>query len=161
MPRSGASLINRTHDELRHAQILAERIIELGGVPALTPGEWLQRARCVYDAPTSYDSPQLLRSLVIGASCLAQRYEELSEITRGSDLSHRALLMPCLPTTPTTSVACSPCSTASSPPPDNRHHLLSATIYGSGDIRRHGYHRFCSLFCMFSSGNQILVRRRR
>ena len=40
---------------------------------------------CVYDAPTSYDSPQLLRSLVIGASCLAQRYEELSEITRGSD----------------------------------------------------------------------------
>ena len=76
-------------------------------------------------------------------------------------LSHRALLMPCLPTTPTTSVACSPCSTASSPPPDNRHHLLSATIYGSGDIRRHGYHRFCFLFCMFSSGNQILVRRRR
>lgn len=80
-----ASLINRTHDELRHAQILAERIIELGGVPALTPCEWLQRARCVYDAPTSYDSPQLLRSLVIGASCLAQRYEELSENTRGSD----------------------------------------------------------------------------
>ena len=37
-------------EERRHAQLLADRIIELEGVPVLDPKQWFELARCKYDA---------------------------------------------------------------------------------------------------------------
>src|SRR5512147_2289032 len=39
-------------EELAHAQLLAGRIIQLGGTPVLSPAGWADLSPCKYDAPT-------------------------------------------------------------------------------------------------------------
>lgn len=39
-------------EELTHAELISTRIIQLGGTPVLSPGEWLNLSNCGYDAPT-------------------------------------------------------------------------------------------------------------
>ena len=51
-------------EERRHAQLLADRIIELEGVPVLDPKQWFELARCKYDAPQGFDSVSLLKDNV-------------------------------------------------------------------------------------------------
>ena len=51
-------------EERRHAQLLADRIIELEGVPVLDPKKWFELARCKYDAPQGFDSVSLLKDNV-------------------------------------------------------------------------------------------------
>ena len=41
-------------EERHHAQLLADRIIELEGVPVLDPKQWFELARCKYDSPTDF-----------------------------------------------------------------------------------------------------------
>ena len=47
-------------EERHHAQLLADRIIELEGVPVLDPKQWFELARCKYDSPTDFDVVSLL-----------------------------------------------------------------------------------------------------
>ena len=49
-------------EERRHAQLLADRIIELEGVPVLDPKQWFELARCKYDTPQGFDSVSLLNA---------------------------------------------------------------------------------------------------
>jgi bacterioferritin len=72
-------------DELRHAGLVADRIIELGGIPVLTPMEWTERARCVYDRPTSFHAEYFLHTILIAEECAMRRYQELAQITEGAD----------------------------------------------------------------------------
>ena len=51
-------------EERKHAQLLANRIIELEGVPVLDPKKWFELARCKYDAPQEFDSISLLKDNV-------------------------------------------------------------------------------------------------
>lgn len=46
--------------ELGHAKLLADRIIELEGVPVLDPKQWFELARCKYDVPNDFDVVSLL-----------------------------------------------------------------------------------------------------
>ena len=43
-------------EEYNHAKLLADRIIELEGVPVLDPKQWFDLARCKYDAPVDFGS---------------------------------------------------------------------------------------------------------
>ena len=56
-------------EERRHAQLLADRIIELEGVPVLDPKKWFELARCKYDAPQGFDSVSLLKDNVASERC--------------------------------------------------------------------------------------------
>jgi len=56
-------------EERRHAQLLADRIIELEGVPVLDPKQWFELARCKYDAPQGFDSVSLLKDNVASERC--------------------------------------------------------------------------------------------
>src|SRR3972149_6454774 len=38
-------------EELSHAMLLANRIIQLGGAPVLSPRGWFELSPCKYDAP--------------------------------------------------------------------------------------------------------------
>ena len=44
-------LIEHATDELRHADMVAERILQLGGIPILSPSEWLEKSNCGYATP--------------------------------------------------------------------------------------------------------------
>ena len=65
-------------EEYNHAKLLADRIIELEGVPVLDPKQWFDLARCKYDAPVDFGSGSLietecriraLRYLPLSANC--------------------------------------------------------------------------------------------
>ena len=68
-------------EERRHAQLLADRIIELEGVPVLDPKQWFELARCKYDAPQGFDSVSLLKDNVASERCAILRYQEIADFT--------------------------------------------------------------------------------
>ncbi len=49
-------------EERHHAQLIADRIIELEGVPVLDPKKWFELARCKYDSPTAFTPPEAVSS---------------------------------------------------------------------------------------------------
>jgi bacterioferritin len=78
-------------DELNHASMVIDRIIELGGVPVLTPQEWIDRARCVYDRPTAFDAEYYLKTILVAEECAMQRYQEIAQLTEGVDFITNSL----------------------------------------------------------------------
>lgn len=47
-------------EELKHAQMLKERIIKLGGIPLQSPEEWYAHTNCGYTKPTDYNTKILV-----------------------------------------------------------------------------------------------------
>lgn len=47
-------------EELKHAQMLKERIIKLGGIPLQSPEEWYAHTNCGYTKPTDYNTKVLV-----------------------------------------------------------------------------------------------------
>jgi len=50
-----AELTQHAGDELRHAEMLAARILQLGGIPVLKPENWYKLTNCGYEAPEDPD----------------------------------------------------------------------------------------------------------
>lgn len=74
-------------DEAKHAQWLADRIVQLEGVPVLDPMQWTILSRCKYDAPLNPDSLILLTQNVKAERCAIVRYHELAQYTQGVDFT--------------------------------------------------------------------------
>lgn len=86
--RTELAALFRRHggDELSHASQLADRIRELNGVPLTSPAEWIAKAHCVYEAPTSFDSEYILKWLMSTQECAMQRYGHLVNMTEDRDV---------------------------------------------------------------------------
>lgn len=80
-----AELEEHANDELRHAGMLVERILQLGGTPLLSPDEWQKMTNCGYDAPTDPSVKALLEQNVKGEQCAIEVYRTIVEMTRGKD----------------------------------------------------------------------------
>ena len=48
-----AELEEHASDELKHAGMLTERILQLGGKPLIDPKDWHKETNCGYDKPSS------------------------------------------------------------------------------------------------------------
>ncbi|MBP7730520.1 MAG: ferritin-like domain-containing protein [Bacteroidales bacterium] len=72
-------------EELGHAQLLAMRIIQLGGTPLLTPNDWFKMTNCGYDAPTDPYVEKVLEQNIKGEQCAIKAYSSLLDVTRESD----------------------------------------------------------------------------
>jgi len=72
-------------EELSHAELLATRIIELGGTPVLSPEEWLKISSCGYAAPTDHYVEKILSQNILGEQCAIKTYNNLLDITREGD----------------------------------------------------------------------------
>lgn len=77
--------MKHAEEELKHADWLATRIIQLGGKPALRPEEWSQLARCKYESPDDKFVVALLKQNLFSERCAITRYQELSEFCFGKD----------------------------------------------------------------------------
>ena len=64
-----AEFEEHAQEELGHAKLLADRIIELEGVPVLDPKKWFDLARCKYSIPTDFDVVNLLNQNVASERC--------------------------------------------------------------------------------------------
>lgn len=73
-------------DELRHATMLTDRIIQLGGVPLLHPDEWLKKSHCGYDAPKDFDVVSILQDAIKGEQCAIATYSGILDMTRDKDI---------------------------------------------------------------------------
>lgn len=80
-----AEFMKHAAEELNHASMVCTRIIELDGVPVLTPQQWYEKARCVYDAPTQFDVEYFLKVIKIAEECAMRRYQEIADLTEGKD----------------------------------------------------------------------------
>lgn len=73
-------------DELRHATMIADRILQLGGTPILHPQEWFTQTNCGYDAPKDFDVVKILEDAIKGEQCAIQTYSSIVETTRNKDI---------------------------------------------------------------------------
>jgi bacterioferritin len=80
-----AELTLHATEELSHAELIATRIIQLGGTPVLSPLEWLKLTNCGYDIPNDPYVEEILNQNIKGEQCAIKVYCELLDITRVAD----------------------------------------------------------------------------
>ena len=78
-------LEEHANEELEHAGMLVERIIQLGGTPILNPSEWTAKTNCGYEAPTDPYVEALLKQNIKGEQCAIEVYKAIADMTRGKD----------------------------------------------------------------------------
>jgi bacterioferritin len=78
-------LVQHATDELSHAELLANRIVQLGGTPVHSPGEWLKITNCGYDAPVDTYVEVILDQNIKGEQCAIRTYSKLLDITKDTD----------------------------------------------------------------------------
>jgi bacterioferritin len=81
----GAELLQHSIEELMHADMVAMRIIQLGGTPVTKPEEWYKFTNCGYDAPDDPFVKTLLEQNIRGEQCAIGVYKRLMDITREKD----------------------------------------------------------------------------
>ena len=80
-----AELTQHAADELRHADMLSLRIIQLGGTPLIEPKEWYQHTNCGYDAPADPFVKAVLEQNIRGEQCAIATYKSLLKLTQTGD----------------------------------------------------------------------------
>lgn len=78
-------LLQHAGDELRHADMIAQRIIQLGGTPVLSPKDWYEKTNCGYDPPEDPYVRNLLEQNIKGEQCAIQVYNALLKETKDGD----------------------------------------------------------------------------
>lgn len=81
-----AELQQHATDELRHADMVAQRILQLGGTPLLNPKEWFTHTNCGYEEPKDFDVVAILEDAIKGEQCAIETYSQILDITRNKDI---------------------------------------------------------------------------
>jgi bacterioferritin len=84
-PQVEAELNQHADDEEEHADKLADRIIQLGGTPVLSPEEWFDSGSCGFEAPTDTSVRAILDQNIKGEQCAIRFYQDLLNMVRGKD----------------------------------------------------------------------------
>ncbi|HSR73843.1 MAG TPA: ferritin-like domain-containing protein [Sulfurovum sp.] len=79
-------LTQHAADELRHANLVADRIIQLGGTPLLNPKEWFIHTNCGYEEPKDFDVVSILEDSIKGEQCAISVYSKLADMTKDKDI---------------------------------------------------------------------------
>ena len=78
-------LMEHATEELGHAELLADRIIQLGGTPLLKPEDWYKMTNCGYEVPEDPYVEVLLEQNIKGEQCAIGVYQQLVELTKDAD----------------------------------------------------------------------------
>jgi len=80
-----AELTQHAADELRHADMVSNRIIQLGGTPVTTPEGWAEATNCGYDAPDDAYVKAILDQNIKGEQCAIGVYTNMLKATKDKD----------------------------------------------------------------------------
>ncbi len=80
-----AELLQHAADELRHADLVTTRIVQLGGTPPTSPKLWYDFTNCGYDAPEDPYVLRLLEQNIKGEQCAISVYNSMLAETREMD----------------------------------------------------------------------------
>jgi bacterioferritin len=72
-------------EELGHALMLVDRILQLGGTPLLAPQDWYEMTNCGYEAPEDPYVEVLLEQNIQGEQCAIEVYQKLVDFTKDID----------------------------------------------------------------------------
>ena len=70
---------------MRHADMLATRILQLGGTPVTEPKEWYKLTNCGHDAPEDPFVKAVLDQNIKGEQCAIMTYKNLLNYTLNKD----------------------------------------------------------------------------
>lgn len=73
-------------EELEHAEMLAERIVQLGGEPVLDLTKWIEIANCKYRPPTDFHVLKILDQNIEAEQCAIETYKKILDKVRGADM---------------------------------------------------------------------------
>src|SRR5512136_425532 len=80
-----AELTQHATEELLHADMVALRIIQLGGLPVTKPEDWYKLTNCGYDAPDDPSVVKVLEQNIKGEQCAIKSYNSLLKKTKDKD----------------------------------------------------------------------------
>ena len=72
-----AELLQHATDELRHADMVSNRIVQLGGTPVLSPKDWEKLSNCGYESPEDPFVKKILEQNIKGEQCAIQVYNSI------------------------------------------------------------------------------------
>lgn len=72
-----SEFLEHAGEELKHAQMITDRIIQLGGTVTMLPGEWSKFASCKYNAVRSEDARIMLQENLKGEQCAINFYNDM------------------------------------------------------------------------------------
>lgn len=81
-----AELVQHAADEMRHAEMVSLRIVQLGGTPVLKPEDWYRLSNCGYDAPEDPFIQKVLQQNIKGEQCAIEVYDRLVKETFQKDM---------------------------------------------------------------------------
>jgi bacterioferritin len=86
-------LEEHAQEELKHAEMLVARMIQLGGTPLLSPDAILKESNCGYDAPVDPNTKALLLQNIKGEQCAIETYVKLLAFVKDKDpITERIIL---------------------------------------------------------------------
>jgi len=80
-----AEMEEHAEEEMKHLLLLAERILQLGGTPLLTPGSWMDESDCGYTPPENPIAQELLDENIEAERCAIDAYNRLAAMTKDTD----------------------------------------------------------------------------
>ncbi len=86
-----AELLKHADEELGHATLLVNRIIELDGTPVLSPDEWTKTGNCKYYPPSDVYIETILDDNLKSERCAIDHYKEIADYTDGIDHATHAI----------------------------------------------------------------------
>jgi bacterioferritin len=81
-----AELLQHATEELAHADLLANRVIQLGGKPVTEPKKWYEWSGCGYQPPDDEYVKTILDQNIEGERCAISYYNDLMKKTRDADI---------------------------------------------------------------------------
>jgi bacterioferritin len=89
-PKIAEEFLVHANEELGHADRLARRIVQLGGVPDLSPATLLARSHAAYD--DSLSLKDMIRANLVAERVAIEIYSQLVTLIGDKDISTRRLL---------------------------------------------------------------------
>ncbi len=80
-----AELLQHATEELGHAELLSNRLIQLGGTPLLNPEDWYKMTNCGYEPPKDPYVEVVLDQNIKGEQCAIDVYRKLVDFTKDID----------------------------------------------------------------------------
>lgn len=84
-------LEEHAEEELKHANMIAERIIQLGGEPIVDPKKIFELSNCEYDVPEP-SVKVILQQNVKAEQCAIDVYTKLAELTKDDPVTQKMVI---------------------------------------------------------------------
>jgi len=80
-----SELLLHATEELGHADLVANRIIQLGGKPLTEPKQWYEMSNCGYEPPDDDYVKTILEQNIKGEQCAISVYDAMMKKTKDPD----------------------------------------------------------------------------